>query len=551
VDPRDGRDEPDDLDPEGPDDLDDLDDDEELDGRGSGEPVLDDRIEDLFDDRGQGGPVDVLRGPMPDRDDDEHSGLGAAFDEDEPDDELDAPAPPLDDQASDDLLTRYLQIDAALAARWPESKLEPSLDRVRAVADLLGDPQRAYPVIHVAGTNGKTSTARMIESLLRGFGLRTGLFTSPHLHSVRERIRLDGEPIDLERFVRVYDDIEPYLGIADRTSASSGGPAMSFFEVLTMLGYAAFADAPVDVAVVECGMGGAWDATNVADGAVAVVTPISYDHMDYLGDTLTAIAGEKAGIIKPESTAVLAAQELEAAEVLLARCVAVGVEPVREGVEFGVVSRTPAVGGQLLSLQGQGGRYDDVFLPLFGAHQAANAAVAVAAVEAFLGGGSAALNVDLVRSGFASVTSPGRLEVVRRSPTVIVDAAHNPHGASALAAAIADGFEFTALVGVIAVLSDKDARGVLEALEPVLAEVVITRSSSPRATDPDALAALAVEVLGADRVRVEARLGDALDAAIERADELAAEHGGGAGVLVTGSVVTAAEARALLGKADA
>jgi dihydrofolate synthase/folylpolyglutamate synthase len=549
VDPRDGRDEPDDLDELDDDDPDDLDDDHE-ERQGSSDPVLDDRIEDLFDDRAQGGPVDVLRGPMPDPHDDDHSGLGPAFDEDEPDDELDAPVPPLDDQASDDLLTRYLEIEAALAARWPETKLEPSLDRVRAVVDLLGDPQRAYPVIHVAGTNGKTSTARMIESLLRGFGLRTGLFTSPHLHSVRERVRLDGEPIDLERFVRVYDDIEPYLGIVDRRSATDGGPPMSYFEVLTMIGFAAFADAPVDVAVVECGMGGAWDATNVADGQVAVVTPISYDHMDYLGDTIAAIAGEKAGIIKPGAAAVLAAQEIDAAEVLLARCAAVGATPAREGVEFGVVSRTPAVGGQLVVLQGPAGRYDDVFLPLFGAHQAANAAVAVAAVEAFLGGGSAPLNDDLIRAGFAQVTSPGRLEVVRRSPTVIVDAAHNPHGAAALAAALTDGFDFTALVGVVAVLSDKDARGVIEALETVVAEVVITRSSSPRATDPDELAAIAVEVLGADRVRVEQRLADALDAAMERADELAADHGGGAGVLVTGSVVTAAEARALLGRAD-
>jgi dihydrofolate synthase/folylpolyglutamate synthase len=272
--------------------------------------------------------------------------------------------------------------------------------------------------------------------------------------------------------------------------------------------------------------------------------------MDYLGDTLAAIAGEKSGIIKPGATVVLAAQEIDAAEVLLARCVAVGAAPAREGVEFGVVSRTPAVGGQLVVLQGPAGRYDDVFLPLFGAYQAANAAVAVAAVEAFLGGGSAPLNDDLVRAGFAEVTSPGRLEVVRRSPTVIVDAAHNPHGAAALAAALTDGFDFTALVGVVAVLSDKDARGVIEALEAVVAEVVITRSSSPRATDPDELAVIAVEVLGADRVRVEQRLSDALDIAMERADELAADHGGGAGVLVTGSVVTAAEARALLGRAD-
>jgi len=289
----------------------------------------------------------------------------------------------------------------------------------------------------------------------------------------------------------------------------------------------------------------------VADAAVAVVTPIALDHMDYLGPDLASIAGEKAGIIKPGSSVVLAAQELAVAEVLLRACVEAGATAAREGVEFGVVARAPAIGGQLLTLQGPAGLYPEIFLPLFGAHQAANASMALAAAEAFLGGGGTALNPDLVRQGFAAVESPGRLEVVRRGPTVVVDAAHNPHGAAALAAAIADGFEFTSLVGVVGVLSDKDARGVLEALEPVLAEVVITRSSSPRATDVDTLAAIAVEVFGAERVEVSSRLADALDLAITRADEAAAELGGGSGVLVTGSVVTAAEARALLGRAEA
>ena len=485
-------------------------------------------------------------------DDDEDGGLGAAFDL-VSDDDPDAPgeAIALTDDEADGLLTRWQQIERELNARWPETKLEPSLDRVRAVVDLLADPQRSYPVIHLAGTNGKTSTSRMIESLLRGFGLRTGLFTSPHLHTMRERIRLDGDPVDLERFVRVYDDIAPYVAMADASSVAAGGPALSYFEVLTVLGFATFADAPVDVAIIECGMGGAWDATNVADGQVAVVTPISFDHTDYLGTTLQQIAIEKAGIIKEGASVVLAAQELGAAEFLLARGASVEVLPSREGVEFGVASRTPAVGGQLLSLQAMAGRYDDIFLPLFGAHQAANAAVALAAVESFLGGGSAALDPELVRAGFATVTSPGRLEVVRRSPTVVVDAAHNPHGARALAAALDEGFDFASLVGVVAVLADKDARGLLEALEPVLTEIVVTRSSSPRATDPDVLAALAVELFGPERVTVEARLAGAIEVAIERADELMVDAAGGVGVLITGSVVTAAEARALLGRGEA
>jgi dihydrofolate synthase/folylpolyglutamate synthase len=520
----------DDEDGEDEDDLDDLD--EARDGE--------DAVE-------VGGPGIDLRPPLVDDEDD--SGLGAAFDEDE--DPAAEVAPPLTDDEADDLLTRFQRAEADLGTRWPESQLEPTLDRIRAVLDLLGDPQRAYPVIHVAGTNGKTSTARMIETVLRSFGLRTGLFTSPHLHSLRERVRLDGESIDLERFVRVFEDVRPYVGIADATSERAGGPRLSFFEVMTAVAYAAFADAPVDVAVIETGMGGAWDATNVADGTVAVITPIDLDHMDYLGPTLEAIAGEKAGIIKDGATVVLAAQQLVAAEVLLRRCVETGATVAREGVEFGVVDRAPAIGGQLLALQAPSGRYDEVFLPLFGAHQADNAAVALAAVESFLGGGTEPLNVDVLRAGFAEVASPGRLEVVRRGPTVVVDAAHNPHGARALAAAIADSFEFTHLVGVIGVLSDKDARGLLEALEPVLATVVVTRSSSPRATDVDALAAIAVEIFGAERVEVATRLAEALDVAIEHADAAAAELGGGTGVLVTGSVVTAAEARALLGRGEA
>jgi dihydrofolate synthase/folylpolyglutamate synthase len=391
----------------------------------------------------------------------------------------------------------------------------------------------------------------MVEALLRAFGLRTGLFTSPHLHSVRERIRLDGEAVDMERFVRVHADIAPYIGLIDRRSVESGGPRLSFFEVLTVMAYATFADAPVDVAVVETGMGGTWDATNVADGQVAVVMPVDLDHREYLGPDVATIAGEKAGIIKQGASVVLARQSLEAAEVLLRRCVEAEATVAREGVEFGVLQRAAAVGGQVLTLQGPGGVYDDIFLPLFGAHQAANAAAALAAVEAFLGGGLSQLNPDLVRAGFADVQSPGRLEVVRRGPTVVVDAAHNPHGARALADAIQDGFDFTSLVGVVAVLEGKDARGLLEALEPVLVEVIVTATSSPRALDVDALAGIAVEVFGQDRVWSVPRLSEALDLAVEHADEAAAQLDGGTGVLVTGSVVTAAEARAMLGRTEA
>jgi dihydrofolate synthase / folylpolyglutamate synthase len=436
---------------------------------------------------------------------------------------------------------RYARVQAALLARWPETKLEPSLDRMAALVDLLGDPQRAYPVIHVAGTNGKSSTSRMIESVLRAFGLRTGLVTSPHLVDVRERILLDGEPISIERFVDVYGDIEPYLALVD---AQFPDTPLSYFEVLTAMAFAGFADAPVGVAVVETGMGGTWDATNVGDGTVAVITPIDLDHMDYLGPDIESIAGEKAGIIKPGAVAVLAQQKVAAAEVLLARSAEVGAAVLREGLEFGVRHRDVAVGGQLLALQTPAGVYDEVFLPLHGAHQAHNAALALAAVEVFFGAGERLVEIDAVREGFATVASPGRMEVVRTRPTVMLDAAHNPHGAQALATALAEEFSFDRLVGVVGVLADKDAAGVLGALEPVLDSIVVTQAATPRVMPVDDLAAIAVEVFGDDRVSVEPLLLDALDAAIALVDDPGATSG--MGVVVTGSVITAGQARALL-----
>jgi dihydrofolate synthase/folylpolyglutamate synthase len=433
-----------------------------------------------------------------------------------------------------------------LESRWPENRIEPSLNRIRALMDLLGSPQAAVPVIHITGTNGKTSTARMVESLLRAFGLRTGLFTSPHLQDARERIRFDGEPIEAERLLDLWGELAPYVDLVDARDPE--GIALSYFEVLTALAFAAFADAPVDVAIVEVGLGGSWDSTNVADGSVAVVTPIGLDHRDYLGDTIEQIAAEKSGIIKPASVAVLAQQELAAAEVLIARAAEVGATVAREGLEFGVGSRELAVGGQVLSLTGLAGQYDEVFLPLFGEHQAHNAAVALATVEAFLGG-VGALDADLVRQGFASVTSPGRLEVVRRGPAIVLDAAHNPHGGRALAAALSDSFDFTSLVGVVGMLSDKDAVGFLEALAPVLDRVVLTEPRSPRATPAEELARVAEDLFGADRVFVEPDLPDAIDRAVALAEE-AGEYGGG-GILIAGSVVLAGQARGLLLGGDA
>jgi dihydrofolate synthase/folylpolyglutamate synthase len=434
----------------------------------------------------------------------------------------------------------HAEIVAALTSRWPEHRVAPSLGRIKALTELLGDPQRAYPVIHLTGTNGKGSTAAMIESLLRADGLRTGRFTSPHVMSVTERITIDGEPISDQRFDEVWQEMEPYVALVDERKID--GVPMTFFEIITAMAYAAFADAPVDVAVVEVGLGGAWDATNVADADVAVVTPIDLDHTHLLGRTITEITQEKAGIIKPGAHAILAGQSVEAAEVLLARCAEVGALPQREGIDFGVIDRKLAVAGQLIRLSGADGPVDEIFLPLHGAHQAANAGQALAAAEAFLG--LKALHPDVVREGFAQVRFPGRLELVRRSPPVVLDAAHNPHGARAAASAITEAFAFAPLIGVIAVMADKDARGILEVFEEIMNHVVITQvASTSRGMPAEALGAVAEEVFGASRVTVAPRLDDAIDQAVALAE---VDGVGSPGVLISGSVVAVGEARTLL-----
>jgi len=493
-----------------------------------------------------------------------------------------------DDAVSANHGTELAAIERQIFARRPEHSIDPSLDRIIALTSLLGDPQRAYPVVHITGTNGKTSTARMTETLLRVRGLRTGLFTSPHLTSVRERICVDGQPLSPERFVEVYREIEPYLRLVDAQQPVK----LSFFEVLTGMAFAAFADAPVDVAVIEVGMGGTWDSTNVADGVVSVVTPISIDHVQYLGNTVAAIAADKAGIIKPEAVAVLSQQPVDAAAELMRRAVKVGASVAREGIEFGVLSRELAVGGQRLAIRGLLGEYHDLFLPLFGAYQAGNAACALAAVEAFSGAagspslmpaetngeagtpvatehgaGSRAehdggLDDDLVKTAFAAMSSPGRLEIVRRSPLLLVDAAHNPAGMAATADALTESFGPADIIAVLAVSADKDVAGILDALEPIAAGVVVTTNSSPRTMAATELAELARSVFGPDRIHMAERLDDAIEVAVGLADEAASHISGplaglvageadspasaGAMVLITGSVVTAGDAKLLL-----
>lgn len=464
-----------------------------------------------------------------------------------------------------DEVAALLQVEHLLDQRWPETKIEPSTARISALLELLGSPQQGYPTIHIGGTNGKTSVARMVDALLTAFSRRTGRTTSPHLQSAVERISIDGKPISPATYVDTYREIEPFVELVDRQSEAAGGPRMSKFEVVTAMAFAAFADAPVDVAVVEVGLGGRWDATNVVNAPVAVITPISMDHVDYLGDTIAAIAGEKAGIITRQAddlvplgtdlstVAVLARQVPEAMEVLLAEAVRADAAVAREDSEFAVLGRQVAIGGQVLELQGLGGVYSNIFLPLHGEHQAHNAAVALAAVEAFFGAGAdRQLDIDSVRAGFASVKSPGRLERLRSAPTVFIDAAHNPAGAVALSEALRDEFDFRFLVGVVSVMGDKDVDGILAALEPALDQIVVTHNGSPRALDVAELAVKAEEIFGPERVITASTLPDAIETATavveESGNDTDSAGMSGAGIVITGSVVTAGAARTLFGK---
>jgi dihydrofolate synthase/folylpolyglutamate synthase len=439
-----------------------------------------------------------------------------------------------DDQA------RIDAIEKALLARWPENRIAPTLERISALVDMLGSPQLTYPTIHIAGTNGKTTTSRMVDSLLFEMGLRTGRFTSPHLESYLERICINGQPIDAKEMIFSFNDISPYLDLMDTKFDNP----ISFFEAITALAFAAFAEHPIDVGVIEVGMGGQWDATNVVDADVSVIMPIGLDHMEYLGNTIAEIATTKAGIIKEQGFVVLAQQEPEAAVELLRRAAEVGADVAREGLEYSIDSRAIAVGGQLISITGLRGHYDDIFLPLHGKHQASNAAAALIAVEAFFG--EQDLDIDAVRAGFANVTSPGRCEIIHRDPTIILDAAHNPHGAKAIAETIQSEFTFDDVTGIVALMADKDAIGILQALEPIMNQIIVTTNSAARSMPVSDLEALATQVFGADRVFAQPTLADAIEKAIK--DSVRPLSDESLAILITGSVVTVGEARTAVRK---
>jgi dihydrofolate synthase/folylpolyglutamate synthase len=431
-------------------------------------------------------------------------------------------------------------IEQALLKRWPETKIEPTLERIAALVDILGSPQLTYPTIHVGGTNGKTTTSRMIDSLLFEMGLRTGRFTSPHLESYRERISINGQPIDPKALIFSYNDIAAYLDFMDTKFETP----ISFFEAITALAFAAFAEHPIDVGVIEVGMGGEWDATNVVDADVSVIMPIDLDHTEYLGSTIAEIAKTKAGIIKEGGFVVLAQQSPEAAVELLKKAAEVGADIAREGLEYVIESRTLAVGGQLLTIKTPKDTYEEIFLPLHGKHQASNAAAALVAVEAFFG--EQELDYEAVLAGFANVQSPGRCEVLHRDPTIIIDAAHNPHGARALTETIQNEFTFDEVIGIFAAMGDKDVQGALFELEKVMDSIIVTKNSSTRSMAVAEVESLAIKVFGADRVFTAETLDSAIDKAIKDSVRPLSEET--LGILITGSVVTVGEARTIVRK---
>jgi dihydrofolate synthase / folylpolyglutamate synthase len=425
----------------------------------------------------------------------------------------------------------YEQAVQALFARGPEQPgVGHSLERMQRLADLLDHPEQTVPAIHITGTNGKTSTARMCAALLAAFGIGAGTYTSPHLQDVRERIAVAGRPISERQFAETWTYLEPFFAEVDGLA----GNQVTFFEASTTVAFTWFAEVPVDVAVVEVGMGGTWDATNLVRGEIAVITRVSLDHPE-LGDTPAAIAIEKTGIIKDGATVVTQEQDPDVLAVVREVAEARSARLLIQDAAFGVESRRLAHRGQVLDLRTPVGMVRDVFVPLHGRHQAGNAATALAAVQAFLGDRS--LDEAAIKTGFAAVTSPGRLEVVGRSPLVLLDGAHNPAGAAALASALLEEFVVDRRTLIVSALADKDLRGILRALAPATGRLIVTSNASPRSASADRLRK------EAEAVGLVAETAPSVAVALERA---LGDAGEGEAVVVTGSLYTVGEARELL-----
>lgn len=424
--------------------------------------------------------------------------------------------------------TKADEVMDALLTRIPENKLRPRIEPTRRAVELLGDPQKTYRVIHVTGTNGKTTTTRIIERILRELGLRTGRFTSPHLVRLNERMAIDGEPVGDQQLAEVWADIEPILALVDAELEAAGDTKLTFFEALAVLGFAVFADAPVDVLVLEVGMGGEWDSTNVADGDVAVFTPISIDHTERLGGTIAEIAKTKSGIIKPQAIVVSSEQPTDALSVISQRAAELAEQFLVYGQNFEVFDVTADANGQRFSVKTLTSEYRDLFIPLHGEYQAENAALAISAVEAFFGTANRLFD-DVLRVAIADATSPGRLQIVSRQPLTILDAAHNAGGAESLARAMKNSFASPPSIAVLSILSDKDASALLRALDQTFEMFVITQSSSPRAIEVEVLAKLAREVFGDNRVEVAPNI----EQGLKLAQDLVVEGGA---IVVTGSI---------------
>ena len=426
---------------------------------------------------------------------------------------------------------------SALASRWPENKINPSLDRIKLLLDYLGNPQDGLKAIHIAGTNGKTSTSRMIERLLRTLDLRTGLYTSPHLVHPRERISIDGEPISVKNFEEVFNQVEPFLEIVDEKIP---GGSVTFFEVLTAMAFVSFSDTPVDVISLEVGMGGRWDATNVLTPMVSVITPIDLDHQEYLGNTVEKIALEKTGIIKENIPVIVSNQSKDAAKIILAKAIENNSPIMREGIELDVLERSVGIGGQQLTIANPYGTHSELFLPLFGKHQASNAAVSLTAVEAFL---DRQIDHDLVQEAFAEFSSPGRLQVLKRNPTIVIDAAHNPAGIKATKQGITESFQFDNLILILAFMGDKDVNKILEELKGFAQVVILTQTNSARALS---VGDLAKKVKNISQFATRIESSDNSSEAIKLAIDIAKDLGNSAGIIALGSVVLAGEIELLI-----